>query len=408
MTATENNNVPWRVQGAVYATGLFSNSSFHLYNLIVPLWVATLQPSPFLIGVAIGSRQFLTIFLSIHGGALMDRLGTKRVMIACAGVAVVAPLLYPLLPWMPALIVLQMVGGLAVMLCWIGAQTLVGQIMKGHPTYAGRLSFCTRIGVFIGPPAVGAVWDLAGPWGGFAAVAVWGFGMFAGSILLPAPETTHAGDAASEPPPPRTRSRLRELMPNLGDYTAAISLLSVPAIALIMVMTVARHSGVSMQGSFYVVYLGEIGITGTAIGVLLSVSGACGAGAALLVGPLTRRFSSFWLLTAAVAATVAAISITPLLGTYVLLLIAIGMRGAGNGVSQALEIALMAQETDASSQGKGVALRITAGRIAAFIVPVIMGGVVEFVGLELGFYIMGGTILLALAMGGLTLRRRDA
>lgn len=403
MSRTADDDVPWRVQGAVYATGLFSNSSFHLYNLIIPLWVVTLHPSPFLIGVALGSRQFLTIFLSIHGGALMDRLGTRRVMIVCAGTAVVVPLAYPLVPWMPALIGLQMVGGLAVMLCWIGAQTLVGQVMRGRPIYAGRLSFFTRVGVFVGPPAAGATWDLLGPWGGFGAIALWAAGMFVGSILLPAP--VRSDEPVGETPQPGTIPGLRELMPNLGDYVAAFRLVSVPAIALILLATLARHSGVSMQGSFYVVYLQEIGITGTAIGVLLSFSGACGAAGTLLVGRLTRRFSAFGLLLGAVAATVVFISITPLLGTYFALLIAIGMRGASNGISQALEISQMAQAADAASQGKAVALRITAGRLAAFVVPVIMGGVVEFTGLEFGFYIMGGVILLSLLVGGMTLRR---
>lgn len=413
MSPAVQDAVPWRIQGAVYAAGLFSNSSFHLYNLVVPLWVVMLAPSPFMIGVILGSRQFLTMILSIHGGALMDRLGTRQVMLFFAVVALVTPLLYPLLPWIPALIVLQMVGGLAVITCWVGAQTLVGQIMKGHPIYAGRLSFCTRLGVFIGPPAVGALWDFAGPWGAFAGLSAWGGGVLIATLLLPAtgpaPGLANGSGGTAEaaaPAAPRPRPALRGLMPRWGDYVAAFSLISVPAIALIMVATLMRHSGVSVLGTFYVVYLGEIGISGTAIGVLLSVTGICGAAGALLVGPLTRLFAARWLLLGAVAITVVMISIAPLLATYMLLLVAIGARGLGNGVSQALEIAMMAQATDASSQGKGVALRITVGRLAAFIMPVIMGGVVELAGLANSFYIMGGVILAALIASGIALGRR--
>ena len=211
---------------------------------------------------------------------------------------------------------------------------------------------------------------------------------------------------AAAPAAPRPRPALRGLMPRFSDYVAAFSLISVPAIALIMVATLMRHSGVSVLGTFYVVYLGEIGISGTAIGVLLSVTGICGAAGALLVGPLTRLFAARWLLLGAVAITVVMISIAPLLATYLLLVVAIGARGLGNGVSQALEIAMMAQATDASSQGKGVALRITVGRLAAFIVPVIMGGVVELAGLANSFYIMGGVILAALIASGIALGRR--
>jgi len=35
---------------------------------------------------------------------------------------------------------------------WNGAQTMIGEAMKGNPLYAGRLSFSLRIGHFAGPP----------------------------------------------------------------------------------------------------------------------------------------------------------------------------------------------------------------------------------------------------------------
>lgn len=393
----DRGHVPWQTQGAVYGAGTFSNSSFHLYNLAVPLWVVMLEPSPFMIGVALGSRQLLSMLLSIHGGALMDRLGTRRVMLAGAVLSVIIPLLYPLLPWIWAVIVLQMVGGLAAMLCWIGAQSMIGQVMAGHPSYTGRLSFCTRMGVFAGPPLVGAMWDLFGPWGAFTTLSLWGCGMLTATFLLPRPQAVAA--------PPAGRIAMRDLLPNVSDYAAAFRLMAIPAIAMVVVATMLRHSGVSMQSSFYVVYLGGIGITGTLIGTLISVSGICGAGGSLLVGPMARAMPSNWLLVLAVGTTVVMIAITPLLGTYVALLIAIGMRGASTGVAQAMEISNMARSAGAEAQGKGAALRVSAGRVSAFIVPIVMGAVVEVAGLENSFYIMGGVIIAALAVAGMRLGR---
>ena len=54
--ATDAAPIPWRIQWAVYGAGLFSNSSLNLYNVVVPLWIVLLNPSPFMIGVAIGAR----------------------------------------------------------------------------------------------------------------------------------------------------------------------------------------------------------------------------------------------------------------------------------------------------------------------------------------------------------------
>ncbi|MBT5049141.1 MAG: MFS transporter [Rhodospirillaceae bacterium] len=387
--------VPWRIQWAVYGAGLFSNSSLNLYNVVVPLWIVLLQPSPFMIGIAIGSRQVLPMLFSIHGGALMDRLGTRRVMLVFAGTAVFIPLLYPLLPSMPAIIVLQMMGGFTVMMCWVGAQSFIGHTMKGNPTYAGRLTVATRLGGFAGPPLVGLLWDLAGHWGAFGFMTFWALGTFVSTLLLPAdsvePEETTDGVT-------RTPRGLSRLLPRWGDYVSAFSLMAIPAIALVMAATLLRHSSTGMQSSFYVVYLNQVGITGTAIGVLFSLAGLFGGVGSLSVGWLARRIAQRALLLSAVAVLVLMITITPLLGTFVLLAIAMAGRGMFSGVAQAMEIALIAQSAGRAAQAKGAALRLTVGRIAAVIVPVLMGAIAEFVGLEMAFYLVGGTILFCIAL----------
>jgi MFS family permease len=333
------------------------------------------------------------MLFSIHGGALMDRLGTRRVMLACATISICVPLLYPALPFLPALIALQLVSGFTVIMVWVGAQTLIGQLMRGEPTYAGRLSFATRIGVFGGPPLVGIVWDVGGAWGAFAFMTFWACGGLAATLFLPVPPPK---DGAEHTPPQRTT--LRELLPDVKDYIAAAKLLVIPAIALAILVSVIRHSAVAVQGSFYVMWVHDMGITGTAIGTLFSVTGACGGLAALFLGRLARIVPHFWLLVLSVAGCVVTICITPLLGTYIALLLVIGLRGVFTGIAQSMEISVMAQYAGAGSQGKGAALRITAGRCAAFFLPVLMGGVVEIFGLEKSFYVTGVVLVAILAL----------
>ena len=76
-------DVPWRIQGAVYGIGLFSTSIFHIGAVIVPLYAATMTSSPLMFGLVFSAAHFLPLFLSIHTGALMDRLGARRVMLVC-------------------------------------------------------------------------------------------------------------------------------------------------------------------------------------------------------------------------------------------------------------------------------------------------------------------------------------
>ena len=130
--------------------------------------VLTLDPSALMIGVILGARNFLPTLLSIHGGAMMDHLGAKRVMMVFALVGVVVHLIYPLAPWIWAVLILQMLSGLSTTMAWMGTQTLIGQIMKGNTVYSGRLSSAALIGNLTVPPIIGAAWDILGPWGRFA------------------------------------------------------------------------------------------------------------------------------------------------------------------------------------------------------------------------------------------------
>ena len=84
--------IPLRIQAAVYGSALFSNTMPNMVWVALPLWVLTLDVSPFLIGVALGSRHVGPVLFAIHGGALMDRLGTRRVMLVFAFIGAAVPL----------------------------------------------------------------------------------------------------------------------------------------------------------------------------------------------------------------------------------------------------------------------------------------------------------------------------
>ncbi|MDP2354993.1 MAG: MFS transporter [Beijerinckiaceae bacterium] len=106
-----------------YASGLLSMGQAELLTMLVPLWALMQGAQPAEIGLLIGAKSALTFFLAIHGGALMDRLGTRRVMLFFAGATAVLATAYPFLPWLPAMIMLQMLIGFAGNMNWIGAQT---------------------------------------------------------------------------------------------------------------------------------------------------------------------------------------------------------------------------------------------------------------------------------------------
>lgn len=393
--------VSLRVQAGVYGAAMVNFSMSWVSGVAVALWLVELNTPASLIGVVLGSRHALTLLLSIHGGALMDRLGAKRIMLGFGIVGVVAPLLFPLSPWLPALVVLQMVAGLSEAVGWMGAQTLSGSAMRANPAFIGRMSFAARLGGFAGPWMIGIVWDRFGIWPSFIAMSVWSAVALVSVLQLPADIEAPRGS--------RARFRLRDLAPRLADYVAAARLIAIPAVGLIMFATVARIGGTGVQNSFYVIYLKNLGIDGSAIGALLGVANFCGGIGSFAIAPLVRRIHPHWLVVVIVTLTVLTIAVTPYLdGIYALLMIVIGMRGLCLGISQPLEIAITSRALGADRQGTGVGLRTTVNRLASTVVPISMGVIADFVGVDDSFLVMGVALLVIMAAAAIYVRRNPA
>lgn len=391
--------IPFGRQVPVYAAGFFSNGSVMLANVIVPLWVLQIDPSPLLVGIALGARQLLPVLLSIHGGALMDRIGIRRVMLWFAAMGALTPFLFPLAPWFWAVVILQALSGIASAIGWIGTQAQIGAIMKGEPRYAGRVTFFNRFAILAGPPATGAAWDLGGPWGGFGFLGLWGVGLLLACLSLPKPKAGELG-AGTEP---LSQLRLRDVLPRPADYVDAFRLMAIPAIAFVVAVTVLRHSSNGMLGSFYVVYLESIGMTGTVIGTLIAAGSVLGGIGSLTASWFAQRFTSYWVLVIAVSLAIVCIAVTPMVTAFVLLLALSALRGGFMGLSQPLLISILAQSAG-KAQGKGVGLRTTANRLSILITPVIMGAVAEGLGLQASFYITGGILLLFMVVVALRAR----
>ena len=389
MTETDRASIPGRVQAPVYALAFCYGNIMPMAAVVVPLWALELTTSPLLIGLVVASRQFLVVTLSIYGGALLDRTAPQKVILALAAVAAASFALFPALPFVWAAVLLQMISGFAETTNWIGAQALFGRVLKGRPVYAGRLTAVARTGGFIGPFMVGLVWQYFGPTGAFLLLAGWVMAGAAAALFLPPVE---AADRAV----PEGKGTAG-VMPKLSDYTSAFRMLALPAVALVVLATVTRQTGTGIQSSFYGVWLKEIGFEAGTIGFLIGISSLAAAFAALALGRLSRLCADHWLLIAAVVAAIAAIAITPLFDTLTLLVVAICIRGVGQGLNLSLMMTIAARAVGADLQGRVAALRITFNRLGGALVPLAMGAIAEVAGLENAFYAMGAVGIIAVA-----------
>src|ERR1041384_5718589 len=153
-----------RPPASLYVAGPCSMGYVDFFTFLIPLYGLSLGLDAGEIGVLVGARSILALFLSIHIGVLMDRFGTRAVTFVFVWIGMFLAPLFPLAASFWALLLLQLVNGAAVSFAWSGAQTLIAQLAEGDPRDIGRFSFFARLGSTSAPIVAGAVWDLGGAW----------------------------------------------------------------------------------------------------------------------------------------------------------------------------------------------------------------------------------------------------
>jgi MFS family permease len=381
---------PRKVLYAAYGAGLFGIALTDIYALIIPLLALSLDFSASEIGLLIGARSILPLFLSIHGGALMDRLGTRRVMLVGTAAAGIMALLFPASPWFPVLMLLQVFSGLFMNMNWIGAQTLIAQVCDGDPVTLGRFNFVVRAGTIVAPIAAGALWDFGGAWPTFLMVAFCAFSMHVMVRLVPEP---NAEKFAAAPKP-----SLLSALPRVEDYTRSFALMMMPVIAFTVIVAGLRNGSTGIQTSLYIVYLENLGLQGTMIGVLFSALEVTIGLASLVVGFARKLGRPEWVLLVTTVISIVTIAVTPLLGgIFILLVLMQMMRGVSQGLMQPLLFSIQSAAAGRDNQGAVVGLRITANRVFSAVLPPIMGVLADAFSMEASFLLTGLLLLLGCA-----------
>lgn len=403
MTQTQR---PGRSKGGVsrrgevmtYATGMTTDSLTDLIGFIVPLWALSLGMGPMELGILVSAKAFVPSFLAIHGGVLMDRYGTRLVLLLMAAGCTLIPPFFILSSWFPALLLLQMAIGTVTSFAWMGAQSLAVDIGRKNPAIVGRFSFFARIGVMLAPVTAGALWDLFPPWVAFVSVSVVGALFWLSVKLIPPTDLeTSQGSAASSDQP----FRWRDLMPRLSDYVGAIGLLALPVVAFVVIVSSVRIASATMLHSFYIIYLSEIGLQATVIGAFITLSQLAAAGGTLVAARLSRVIAIHWVFLGAVAVSIFGVFSTPLYGASLgILALAIAMRGLGQGISQPVMFIILSRAVGKDIQATAIGLRATGNRISSLTIPLVMGAIAEFWNLDATFLLTGMVLLAILGAAG--------
>ena len=379
-----------RAHAAIFALGFFGLGFVPMTTVAVPLWALDIGATPLMIGLVLGARAALSVVLSIPGGALMDRLGINRIAAAAAVATAMLFPLYPALPSVAALILLQLLTGFAQALVWMAAQAHIGRINRDDPGLMGRFSFVSTSGNLVAPVLCGTAWDAFGPIGAFSLIGAWGLATLVVIGLLPR-------DVRRDDTPGEARRSW------LGDYREALGMIVVPAVAFVVACSFLMTCVHALRHSFYPVYLESLDFGGATIGVLVAVGSVVAGLSGLAAGPVSRRVRPNILLVATVGTAAALLSSVVLFREFWQLLgIATGW-GVASGIAFPLMLYVLARSVNAERQGMSVGIRSTVNRLAGFVVPVAIGAAVEGFGLEIAFFAFGAVMLTALGLIALRL-----
>jgi len=392
-----------RPPASLYVAGPFSMGYVDFFTFLIPLYALSLGLDASEIGILVGARSILALFLSIHIGVLMDRFGTRRVTLFFVWIGMVLAPLFPLMPGFWPLLMLQLVNGAAVSFAWSGAQTLIAQLAEGDAGYIGKFSFFARMGSTTAPIFAGAVWDYGGAWPAYLLGAGWGAVLTI--ALLRTPEAESFGPWARDGTG-RARFRARDVLPRASDYISSIMLVAIPAVAVSMAIMSMRNTTYSIQTSVYVVYLDAIGLFGTTIGILFAIVEIASGFGALFAGRAMRLGNPQRTMLSGTVLSIVLIAITPLLGgIFFLLLLAQGVRGWLEGLIQPVILSVQARAVGRHQQGAVVGLRQTGQRLTSIVIPPLMGAIADRWGAGESFVILGGLMLLLCMPLAIIIRR---
>jgi MFS family permease len=394
---------PSRPPASIYIAGLFAMGYTEFYTFLIPLYGLSLGMRAGEIGMLVGGRSLLAVFLSIHVGVLMDRLGTRRVTLFFVWTAMALAPVFPLLPWFWPLLLLQVVNGAALNFAWSGSQTLIAQLAEGEAEYIGRFSFFARFGTTLTPMISGAAWDWGGAWPAYMLGAAWGAVLTI--VLLHAPEAEIAGADGRVPRGPAS-FRARDVVPRLPDYVRCFALIAIPAVATTMAIIFLRTATNGVQSSLYVVYLKGVGLTGTSIGILFAAIEVMSGLGSLFAGRASRLGDPQRTMLSGTVLSIVLICLTPFLGgIFLLLFLAQAARGWLQGVVQPMMFSVQAKAVGRYRQGSVVGLRQTMNRLAAIVIPPTMGMIADRWGAGESFVILGSLLLLLSVPVALITRR---
>jgi MFS family permease len=152
---------------------------------------------------------------------------------------------------------------------------------------------------------------------------------------------------------------------------------------------------VSLRSSFLPLLLRAEGLTEFSVGILISVFAVMATSIRLVFGRLLDLFDRKTILVYSMLAIILAVALIPSMASVAGFTILISIFGLGFGMTQPLSMVMISDLTDPAQSGLAMGLRFTAIMLAGLISPILLGFIIERIGVSPAFYVAASVVALA-------------
>jgi MFS family permease len=365
-----------------FALALLNLTGVQGGRVLISLYALKLGADPFVVGTLAAMFSVLPTLLSWQVGRLSDRFGSRLPLMFGAAGGALGMLAPYFMPGLPSLYIAAVTNGLLLAFCGVSLQNLVG-LLSSRETLSrnfSNFSLMASAANFAGPLLAGFSIDLTG-----SAVACLYFALLslAPIVLLAVWGGVLPGGSREVPP----SGSVRELLTDSGLWRVlATSSLVVTGIALFQ---------------FYLpVYGHGIGLSASAIGVVLAIFAVAAFVVRIILPRLIRRLGERKLLAFSFFLGAAGLMAVPFFESVVALGLASFAFGLGMGCGQPITMMMTFSGSAEGRSGEALGLRITANHLARMIGPLVFG----MIGAAFGVFPVFWINALLLASGGVLAR----
>ncbi|MEO7743538.1 MAG: MFS transporter [Usitatibacter sp.] len=365
---------------AVYLAVLLSvlqGISMRGTKILLSLSALSMDATPFQVGVLAAMFAAFPLLLAVHAGKISDRIGVKR-PIVWGAVVIAAGISLPLVvSGLAGLILASALVGLGHIFFHVSIHNLIGGYGAGEARTRNFATFSlgASVSAFIGPALAGISIDFQGFPATHVLLAL--VALSPAALLLARP-----GIVPQHTPPAKSESA-----------GGSLELLRDPGLLRTLIMSGVTLTGIELFSFYFPVYGRSIGLSASAIGMVMS----CYAVAAFLVRMgmprATRHLGEVGVLTASLFMAGATYLLVPMVSQAWLLALIAFLLGIGLGCAQPLTIILTYNHAPPGRSGEALGLRLTANKLTQILVPLAFGAMGSAFGLIPVFFANGAFLL---------------